>query len=191
MSQNKQTQTRMSYAQEHIELAADNPLNAKTDALTPAFERQRCPLNAQQLSQDTMNSDNRDAEREAFKAVRRGQGQGSQMIRNHKPHPELRPSHALSAGPKARSYTEDLEKERQRAKRENTIAEGRAIIGRLQGHIAFLHQALREADNINKPLRGKTLAQVEREGFKLMRRVEERSADVFSRSQTFRNSISK
>lgn len=191
MSKNKQTRTRVSYAQEHSELAADNPFNAKTDALTPTFERQRCPLNAQQLPQDAINSDNRDAEREAFKAIRRGEAQGSQMVRNHKPHPELRPSHALSAGPKAQSYAEDLEKERQRAKRKNTIAEGRAIIGKLQGHIAFLHQALREVDDITKPGRGKTLAQVERDGFKLMRRVEERSADVFSRSQAFRSSISK
>ena len=187
MSQNKETRTRVSYAQEHTELAADNPLNAKTDALKPAFERH----NSVQLTQDAGSIDGRDAEREAFKAMRRGQAQGSQMVRNHKPHPELRPVHALSAGPKAQSYAEDLEKEQQRAKRENTIAEGRAIIGKLQSHIAFLHQALREVDEITKPGRGKTFAQVEREGFKLMRRVEERSADVFSRSQTFRNAISK
>ncbi len=117
MTQNKQSRSRLSYAQELPELANDNPLIGKVPKLTECFETKRCPLHAKQLADEGKTEAERRNNLDAFKAKRRNRSQGSHMVRNHKPYPELKPSPALSHSIKAESHYQALAKERRTAQR--------------------------------------------------------------------------
>jgi len=114
-----QRRSRLSFAHERPELANDNPLIGKAPKLTDSFETERCPLHAKQLADNGKTEAQRRNDLEAFKAKRRNRSQGSSMVRNHKPYPELKPSPALSHSIKAQTHYQDLAKERQITKRIN------------------------------------------------------------------------
>jgi len=119
LTQNKQGRSRLSYANERPEFVNDNPLIRKVEPLTQSFENKRCPLHAKQLASEESEEDKRSRRmsRDAFKAKRRGQGKGSAMVKNHKPFPELKPSHALAHHVKAQNYYQELAKERNSTQR--------------------------------------------------------------------------
>lgn len=189
LTKNKQPRSRLSYANELPDLAKDNPLIGKTGGLTNTFEKERCPLNARQLADGVVNDNERSNEREAFKAMRRSQGQGSGMVQNHNPFPELKPTPELANAVKDASHNSDLIKEQQRAQHQSQITEGKAIRNELLEYIDQLKEAGRTAEEITKPAPDKTLEDVEREGFKLLRRMQAQGDQVLSKSQTFRRSF--
>jgi len=122
MTLSKQSRSRLSYAQEQPQLANDNPLNGKVESLTNRFEQKRCYLHAKQLADaGTSEDERRHNDIAAFKAKRRKQSQGSGMVKNHKPYPELKPSPALSHKIKAQTHYQELAKERRTTQRINRI----------------------------------------------------------------------
>jgi hypothetical protein len=110
-----QKRSRLSFAHERPELANDNPLIGKAPKLKDSFETKRCPLHAKQLADNGKTETQRRNDLEAFKAKRRNHSQGSGMVRNHKPYPELKPSPALSHSVKAQTHYQDLAIERKAA----------------------------------------------------------------------------
>lgn len=119
MTQNKQGRSRLSFTHERPELANDNPLIGKAPKLTDSFETKRCPLHAKQLADNGKTETQRLNDLAAFKTKRRNHSQGSGMVRNHKPYPELKPSPALSHSIKAQTHYQELAKERLITKRIN------------------------------------------------------------------------
>ncbi len=96
-------------------LRADNPLYGKTKPLTPEFEKQRCEFNARQMSDLGKTEAQRRFEsmrRERMKTQTQKRDRGSQMIRQDKPAPQLRPSPAIAAGADRSAYLQKLSQER-------------------------------------------------------------------------------
>jgi len=192
LSQNNRSYSRLSHAQTDPVLSKENPLNAKTVSLTDQFENKRCPLHAKQLAD--IRTDRSETERrnnkEAFKAKRRSQNHGSAMVKNQKPHPELKPSPSISRSVKSIIHNQELQREHRRAWNNNKVAEGTKIVSELEQYVEYLGAEAKKAKIITSPAKGKTEASVERECFKLLRRVHERGDKVLSKSQTFRQSVS-
>ncbi len=117
------------------------------------------------------------------------------MVQRQKPHPELKPSPALSHGPKAQSHYQELHREHRehhqhrQARVANKLAQGRAIKDQLLDSKRTLDDERVNAARITAPAVGKTRDSVSREAFKLMRRVQATTQQSLSKSQAFRQSL--
>ena len=160
-------QSRVSFAYTDRSLRDANPIIERAPDLRATFEAKR----------------RKDIE--AFKAMRRG----SSMVQRQAPIPELKPSPEFAHGQKAQTFNDDWEAESRAAHRSNRLAEGRAIMGELEQHKAYLGHEDRNRQSLKIQAQGGDVEGATKEAFKLLRRIHEDSARILSKSQTFRQSI--
>lgn len=98
-----------------VKLRADNPLYGKTRPITPQFEIERCEFNARHMADQQKTEAQRRFEnmrREQMTAQTQKQGRSSQMIKQDRPTPQLKPSPAMAAGADRSAYLQRLALER-------------------------------------------------------------------------------
>ncbi|MEM7651524.1 MAG: hypothetical protein AAF204_05530 [Pseudomonadota bacterium] len=105
MSDEKHSRAKSRASFPHIDpaLKAQNPLYEKVAPLTPNFEKERCPLHAAALAEESMS----EAERRQA-AMARDARRESFMIKRQRPHHHMQPPRHLSYGPDAQSFERQM-----------------------------------------------------------------------------------
>ena len=148
-------------------------------ALTRSFETERCPFNARQLADQDKSEAERRRELDAFKAKRRG----SPMVKKQRPHPVLKPSPALAAGPDRAAHNDQIGREHRQARRAAWLAE--ALAAR-DGLYALKENAKRMMDHasvIDQRAASGDTAGALRESFKIMRRFDAEAKRAVARGR--------
>lgn len=166
----------LSHVHERSDLHGGTPIYGKAPRLTHAFEINRCPYNASQLTDNEKTESERRAEalaaREAFKAKRRG----SKMVAKDRPRPVLKPQPPLALAVDQAAFQAELNREHWNERRTQYL--DKAYTERDPNSLAYA--GIRGEEQCNQ-------SESAREAFKTNRRIR----DVTSKAVTKDRSVQR
>ena len=172
---------RLSYAQERPDISGPDPVRERAPDLKKRFELERCPYHAREMTAQSKTEAER---RAAFKRMR-----GSQMVRRDRPYPELKPAPDMARGPDRAAFNQSWTDEQRNARRAAKLAEAKAMKAELENHIAYLDREEQSLNTLDARARSGDVEGATREGFKMMRRIQQESARVRTKSHSVRQGL--
>jgi len=182
MTNQHRSPSRLSYTHERSDIFGDNPLQYKAPRLSISFAMERCPLHAKQFADPHLSEAQRRRDLEAFKQMRRG----SQMVQLDRPRMVHKPSPALAHGPDREVFNQQWKQEDGSARRANRLDRARVLKTELQDHIVYLDGEDQNRQALFTQAESGDVKGATKEAFKLMRRTQQKTQRVLSKSRAFR-----